>query len=203
MQAGVDWMDPTPGAVQPDRPGTWRSRRARHRAPGRGGDQPGDRAAALLHLPRGAFAKIGQAFGDWRFLSTVLVLNFVLVPVVVFGLSRIVAHDKVLLVGVLFVLLTPCIDYVLVFAGLAGADVHRLLAATPLLMLAQMLLLPIYLWRSSGPSSSRPSTWHHSSWPSWRSSSCLSLRPVLRKLLPLAPSGGAQLTRPCWGRWCH
>lgn len=48
-------------------------------------------------------------------------------------------------------MLTPCIDYVLVFAGLADADTERLLAATPLLMLAQMVLLPLYLWAMVGP----------------------------------------------------
>lgn len=99
--------------------------------------------ATFLGIP---FIKIGRAFRDWRFLSTILVVNFVLVPAVVWLLSRIVAHDQVLLVGVLFVLLTPCIDYVIVFAGLAGGDKKRLLAAAPLLMLAQMLLLPLYLW---------------------------------------------------------
>ncbi|WP_353681682.1 bile acid:sodium symporter [Microbacterium sp.] len=99
--------------------------------------------ATFLSVP---FAKIGQAFRDWRFLSTVLVVNFVLVPIVVFLLSRIVAHDQVLLVGVLFVLLTPCVDYVIVFTGIAGGAKERLLAAAPLLMLAQMLLLPFYLW---------------------------------------------------------
>ena len=99
--------------------------------------------ATFLGVP---FAKIGQAFRDWRFLSTVLVVNFVLVPIVVFLLSRIVAHDQVLLVGVLFVLLTPCVDYVIVFTGIAGGAKERLLAAAPLLMLAQMLLLPVYLW---------------------------------------------------------
>lgn len=99
--------------------------------------------ATFLGIP---FGRIGQAFTDWRFLTTILVVNFVLVPIVVFGLSRIVAHDEVLLVGVLFVLLTPCIDYVIVFSGLAGGDEERLLAAAPLLMLAQMLLLPLYLW---------------------------------------------------------
>ena len=50
--------------------------------------------ATFLSVP---FAKIGQAFRDWRFPSTVLVVNFVLVPIVVFLLSRIVAHDQVLL----------------------------------------------------------------------------------------------------------
>ncbi|MBB1020975.1 arsenic resistance protein [Dietzia sp. E1] len=99
--------------------------------------------ATFLCIP---FARIGRSFRDWRFLGTILAVNFLLVPPIVWLLTRIVAHDRVLLVGVLFVLLTPCIDYVLVFAGLAGADVHRLLAATPLLMLAQMVLLPLYLW---------------------------------------------------------
>ncbi|MGF2948719.1 arsenic resistance protein [Microbacterium alcoholitolerans] len=92
------------------------------------------------------FVQIRQSFRDWRFLCTVLVVNFVLVPIVVFLLSRIVAHDHVLLVGVLFVLLTPCVDYVIVFTGLAGGAKERLLAAAPLLMLVQMLLLPFYLW---------------------------------------------------------
>ncbi|WP_407334659.1 arsenic resistance protein [Dietzia kunjamensis] len=99
--------------------------------------------ATFLGIP---FARIGGAFRDWRFLGTILAVNFLLVPPIVWLLTRIVAHDRVLLVGMLFVLLTPCIDYVLVFAGLAGADVHRLLAATPLLMLAQVALLPLYLW---------------------------------------------------------
>lgn len=99
--------------------------------------------ATFLGIP---FARLGKAFRDWRFLATVQALNFVLVPVVVFLLSRIVAHDQVLLVGVLFVLLTPCIDYVIVFSGLAGGDEERLLAAAPLLMLTQVVLLPLYLW---------------------------------------------------------
>ncbi|MCT1434003.1 arsenic resistance protein [Dietzia maris] len=103
--------------------------------------------ATFLGIP---FARIGGAFRDGRFLGTILAVNFLLVPPIVWLLTRIVAHDRVLLVGVLFVLLTPCIDYVLVFAGLAGADVHRLLAATPLLMLAQMALLPLYLWMFVG-----------------------------------------------------
>lgn len=99
--------------------------------------------ATFLGVP---FRQIGQAFRDWRFPTTVLVVNFIFAPVVVWSLSRIVAHDQVLLVGVLFVLLTPCVDYVIVFTGIAGGAKDRLLAAAPLLMLAQMLLLPLYLW---------------------------------------------------------
>jgi len=99
--------------------------------------------ATFLGIP---FASIARALRDWRFLGTVLVVNFLVVPAVVFGLSRIVAHDRVLLVGVLFVLLTPCVDYVIVFCGLAGGSANRLLAAAPVLMLAQMVALPLYLW---------------------------------------------------------
>lgn len=104
--------------------------------------------ATFLGIP---FSSLGEAVRDVRFMATVMVLNFVLVPCVVFALSRFVAHDQALLIGVLLVLLTPCIDYVIVFSGLAGGSSDRLLAAAPLLMLAQMLLLPLYLLIFVGP----------------------------------------------------
>ncbi|MEC5201202.1 ACR3 family arsenite transporter [Arthrobacter sp. PL16] len=104
--------------------------------------------ATFLGIP---FAKIGQAVRDGRFMATVMILNFLIVPVIVFGLSRFVADDQALLVGVMMVLLAPCIDYVIVFSGLAGGSSDRLLAAAPLLMLTQMLLLPLYLLIFIGP----------------------------------------------------
>jgi ACR3 family arsenite transporter len=104
--------------------------------------------ATFLAVP---FGNIGAAFRDVRFLGTVGVLNFVLVPLIVFCLSRFVADNDALLIGVLLVLLTPCIDYVIVFAGLAGGAASKLLAAAPLLMLAQILLLPLYLLLFVGP----------------------------------------------------
>lgn len=55
-----------------------------------------------------------------------------------------------LLLGVLLVLLTPCIDYVIVFTGLAGGARAKLLAAAPLLMLLQLALLPLYLFAFAG-----------------------------------------------------
>ncbi|MBV2363543.1 arsenic resistance protein [Streptomonospora nanhaiensis] len=103
--------------------------------------------ATFLGVP---LVEVGRAFRDIRFLGTVLVVNFVLVPLIAFGLSRFVADDQGLLVGVLLVLLTPCVDYVIVFTGLAGGARARLLAATPLLMLLQIVLLPGYLWLFAG-----------------------------------------------------
>ncbi len=91
-----------------------------------------------------------EAVRDARFIGAVMVANFVAVPVVVWLLSRFVAHDAALLLGVLLVLLTPCVDYVVVFAGLAGGSRERLLAATPLLMITQLLLLPAYVWAMAG-----------------------------------------------------
>lgn len=104
--------------------------------------------ATFLGVP---FTEIGRSLRDVRFLTAVVVVNFVVVPIVAFGLSRFVADQPALLFGVLLVLLTPCIDYVIVFAGLAGGASDRLLAAAPLLMLAQILLLPVYLLLFIGP----------------------------------------------------
>lgn len=99
--------------------------------------------ATFLQVP---FAALGAAFRDVRFLAAVLVVNFVVVPPVVAVLTIFVSLPQAVLLGVLLTLLTPCIDYVIVFSGLAGGDSRRLLAAAPLLMLVQMLLLPVYLW---------------------------------------------------------
>lgn len=104
--------------------------------------------ATFLGVP---FASIGRALRDGRFLIAVLLLNFVAVPGVAYALSRFVADEPALLFGVLLVLLAPCIDYVIVFSGLAGGASERLLAAAPLLMIAQTLLLPVYLLLFIGP----------------------------------------------------
>jgi ACR3 family arsenite transporter len=58
--------------------------------------------------------------------------------------------DQAVRVGVLLVLLCPCVDYVIVFSGLAGGANHRLLAVTPVLLVVQMLLLPVWLYAFMG-----------------------------------------------------
>ncbi len=101
----------------------------------------------FLQVP---FTALREAFSDRRFLAAAFALNFLIVPVVAFVLSRLAPAGRVVELGVLMVLLTPCIDYVIVFTRLAGGSDRRLLAAAPLLMLAQMLLLPAYLWLFMG-----------------------------------------------------
>jgi len=99
--------------------------------------------ATFLAVP---LNRISKGLKDFRFLSVLFALNFIAVPLVVWVLTRFIAADQVLLVGVLFVLLAPCIDYVIVFSHLAGGASERLLSATPLLMIGQMVALPLYLW---------------------------------------------------------
>lgn len=91
------------------------------------------------------FSRLRTSLRDGRFLLTLAVLNFAVVPAVAWAVTRLIMGERALLVGALFVLLAPCIDYVIVFAGLAGGSASRLVAAAPLLMVSQMIMLPIYL----------------------------------------------------------
>lgn len=89
--------------------------------------------------------ELGRAFTRTRFLIALLVTNFVVIPLMVSGLVQFLPSDPMVRLGVLLVLLTPCIDYVVTFSHLGRADARLLLAATPMLLVAQMLLLPLYL----------------------------------------------------------
>lgn len=86
-----------------------------------------------------------RAFIHKHFFIVLLIANFVGVPILVAGLKPLLPPDPMLQLGVLLVLLAPCIDYVVTFSHIGRADARLLLAATPILLVLQMLLLPIYL----------------------------------------------------------
>ena len=92
----------------------------------------------LLHLR--------EAFSDHRFVLAVLLGNFVLLPLLVWGLLQWLPDDSALRLGVLLVLLVPCTDWFITFSQLGGGNVPRAIAITPLNLLVQLLLLPLYLW---------------------------------------------------------
>ncbi len=96
----------------------------------------------FLQVP---LAQLGQALKRYRFLAALMTANFVAIPCLVGLLLLAVPDDPLVVLGVLLVLLTPCIDYVVTFSRLGGADARLLLAATPALLIAQMALLPLYL----------------------------------------------------------
>lgn len=90
-------------------------------------------------------ARPGGGAGNPRFLAALLLANFVFVPLLVWGLVAAFPPHPAVLAGVLLVLLAPCIDYVVVFTHLGHGDAALLLGATPLLLVLQFLLLPLYL----------------------------------------------------------
>ncbi|WP_460951596.1 arsenic resistance protein [Pseudomonas marginalis] len=98
--------------------------------------------AMFLQIP---FLDLRQSWGNKRFLSALLLANFILIPLLVWALTQSLVGRPALLVGALLVLLTPCIDYVVVFTHIGKGDSRLMLAATPVLLLLQLALLPIYL----------------------------------------------------------
>ncbi len=106
--------------------------------------------AMFLQIP---FLALRQGLGSKRFMAALLLANFVLVPVLVWVLTRDLVERPALLVGALLVLLTPCIDYVVVFTHIGKGDSRSMLAATPVLLLLQLVLLPVYLGLMLGPQS--------------------------------------------------
>ena len=80
-----------------------------------------------------------------RFFLLLLISNYIAVPLIVWILLKIWTPDTTLIIGILLVLLTPCIDYVVVFTKLGKGDASLILSATPLLFITQMILLPLYL----------------------------------------------------------
>lgn len=98
--------------------------------------------AMFLQIP---FLDLRAGLGDRRFMTALLVANFVLIPALVWGLTRGLAGHPALLTGALLVLLTPCIDYVVVFTHMGKGDARLMLAATPVLLVLQLVLLPLYL----------------------------------------------------------
>lgn len=96
----------------------------------------------FLQVP---LATLGRAFVQGRFLGALLTANFVAIPLLVLGLTQFLPTDPLIRFGVTLVLLALCIDYVVTFAHIGKADAGLLLAATPVLLMAQMALLPLYL----------------------------------------------------------
>lgn len=96
----------------------------------------------LGHLP--------AAFRDIRFVSAALAGNFLILPLVVWAVLWLVPDDPAIRLGLLLVLLVPCTDWFITFAHQAGGDLRRAIAITPALLVAQMILLPLYLWLFMG-----------------------------------------------------
>ncbi|WP_104202874.1 arsenic resistance protein [Billgrantia saliphila] len=105
--------------------------------------------------------RIGQGMKDGRFMAALLLGNFVVIPLVLGGLMAILPMSPAVQAGVLLVLLVPCTDWFISFTHLGKGDAGRAIAATPVLLLVQLLALPIYLWLFLGVEWLQSAISHH------------------------------------------
>ncbi|MDP3536136.1 MAG: arsenic resistance protein [Halomonas sp.] len=89
---------------------------------------------------------IKQSVADVRFMTALLVGNFIVIPALLWLLVLWLPLSPPVIAGVLLVLLVPCTDWFITFTHLGKGDAARAIAATPLLLLVQMAALPVYLW---------------------------------------------------------
>jgi Arsenite efflux pump ACR3 and related permeases len=91
----------------------------------------------LLHLH--------QAFADRRFVTAVLVGNFLCIPLLVSAAITLLPANPPLRLGVLLVLLTPCTDWFITFTQLGKGSPTRAIAITPVNLILQLLLIGVLL----------------------------------------------------------
>lgn len=89
---------------------------------------------------------LATAFRDGRFNLALILGNFVIMPAVVWLLLFLAPADPAIRLGILLVLLVPCTDWFISFTHLGGGDSARAIAASPILLILQIVLLPLYLW---------------------------------------------------------
>lgn len=93
-----------------------------------------------------SFSKIWEAFKDIRFLFAALIGNFILIPLIVWVMLSFMPEIPAIQLGVALVLLVPCTDWFITFTQLGGGETERAIAFSPLSLLFQILLLPVYLF---------------------------------------------------------
>ncbi len=104
--------------------------------------------AALLFVTfcQISIRKIGEAFTDTRFLTAAAGGNFLVIPLIVWGLLIFLPDIAAIQLGVAMVLLVPCIDWFISFTHLGRGAASHAVAFVPLSLLLQFLLLPVWLF---------------------------------------------------------
>lgn len=86
-----------------------------------------------------------EAFTDSRFVVAAVIGNFALLPFIVWGLMVLVPDEPAIRLGVLLVLLVPCTDWFIIFTHLGGGDTKLAITFSPVSLLLQIFLLPLFL----------------------------------------------------------
>ena len=87
-----------------------------------------------------------EAFSDSRFMLAAVIGNFVVLPLIVWGLMSVGPNLPAVKLGILLVLFVPCTDWFITFTHLGGGDTKRAIAFSPVSLLLQLILLPVYIW---------------------------------------------------------
>lgn len=95
--------------------------------------------------------RLREALGDLRFLVIISGGNFLVLPLVVWCLMLIAPQEPGVRVGVLLVLLVPCTDWFITFCQRGGGSSAHAMAFSPVSLVLQIVLLPLYLWLFLGP----------------------------------------------------
>lgn len=99
--------------------------------------------------------RIATALTQRRFLAIAVAVNFVLNPLLAWGLGGVfLSGEPELRVGLILFLVTPCIGWYLVFTELAGGDTGLGVSLLGVNIVLQILLLPLYLGAFAGQASS-------------------------------------------------
>lgn len=119
---------------------------------------PGLAGAAATMVSVGVFALItlvmlninprhvATTFTQKRFLAAAIGLNFVVNPLLAWGLGAAFLSDQPdLRIGLILFLVTPCIGWYLIFTELAGGDTELGVGLLGINVVLQIALLPIYM----------------------------------------------------------
>ena len=98
--------------------------------------------ATFMQVP---LLQLAQAVRNTRFLCALVVTQFIALPLLCMALLMLLPDQPLLRFAVLFVLLTPCVDYVITFTHLGKGNASLLLAMTPWLLMLQLLFVPLYM----------------------------------------------------------
>lgn len=92
-----------------------------------------------------------QAFGNAKFASASLLINFLWTPLFAWFLASLfLGGQPALYIGFIMLMVTPCTDWYLVFTGIAKGNVALSTAILPVNLILQIILLPLYLLLFSG-----------------------------------------------------
>ncbi len=90
--------------------------------------------------------QLRQGFGNLKYTTVAVAINFLVTPVIAFGLGALFFPDSIQIrMGLLMLLVTPCTDWYLVFTGLGKGNVALNLSILPINLILQIVLMPVYL----------------------------------------------------------